>query len=462
MAEPATTRFGIQNALMQTHPASQAAFQGAMPSIPVAMRDMADRELAQSLLSSTWLIPAEEFRDDLAPGTILPAGVPHNNGLVRMITNGQYEELLRGMDVFVSDLFTQIAILRLLLQHFDIPNHPQQSAANVVEASRHHMHRTIAKSMRFHGQEPQLQLLGVEVMSHLKSDAHNSDATILYVVGCLIPVLHRNAADARVHVNCFRIVQCVATRCTAWIMVDGHNIFTLIMQSLQLHPGDHLLALVCTQLLQKFVLFIRTRDDKQQMLVCGIAGLEDVLCTALSLHLLDANVAMYGLAACTGLHKLFSVHMRQVRRLVDLAANALTMHASTGYVTPYAVAMIWCMLKPDSFTQRRPPAPQFVIIGTRIFPILLEAMRALQGQSNTLFVAKKTACNDVFQILYIACVNNHENVAAAISCGIFEFLVQAFQGLVHTGRIDAQWQGNCNKLQQTLLPAQMPPGAPPH
>jgi len=245
-------------------------------------------------------------------------------------------------------------------------------------------------------------------------------------------------------------------------MVDGHNIFTLIMQSLQLHPGDHLLNLVCTQLLQKFVLFIRTRDDKQQMLVCGISGLEDVLCTALSLHLLDANVAMYGLAACGGRHKLFSVHMRQVRRLVDLAANALTMHASTGYVTPYAIAMIWCMLKPDSFTLRRPPAPQFVIIGTRIFPILLEAMRALQGQSNTLFVAKKIACNDVFQILYIACVNNHENVAAAISCGIVEFLVQAFQGLVHTGRIDTQCQGNCNKVQQTLFPVQMPPGEPPH
>ena len=340
-----------------------------------------------------------------------------------MIRAGQYQELLTGMNVFVADLPTQVAILRLLLQHLEIPNQPEQSVANVVEASCHDMHSMITKSMRFHDQDPHLQLLGVEVMLHLKCDGQNLDAKVLYVIGCLIPVLHRHPADARVHVNCFRIAQCIATRCMPWIMVDGHNIFTVIMKSLQLHPGDHTLALVCTQLLPKFMLFIRTPDDKQQMLVCGIAELEDVLCDTLTLHLSDAKVAMYGLAVCRGLYRVFSVRMRQVRHLVDLAANALTIHASTGCVTPYAIAVIWCMLKPDSFTRRRVPVPQFVILGTQIFLILLEAMRALQGHLNMTFVATKTVCNDVLQILYITCMNKHENVAAAINCGIFNFLV---------------------------------------
>ena len=276
MAGSARTRNNILDALMQAHAlmqaqlASQAAFQGAMPLMP----DNADREHACALEQSAWLRRAEEFRDDLAPSTILSAGEPHNISLIRMITNGQYVELMRGMHEFVLDLPTQVAILRLLHQHLDIPNQPERSAANAVEASCHNMHYRIALSMRFHAQDLQLQLLGIEVMSHLKSNSSYNHTEVLYIVAALLPVLHRHPQqsswtanwhefiDARVHVNCFRITVCVTAQATTpWIMVDGHNIFTVIIQSLQLHPRDHMLTLVCTQLLQQFVLFIRTQDD---------------------------------------------------------------------------------------------------------------------------------------------------------------------------------------------------------
>jgi len=102
------------------------------------------------------------------------------------------------------------------------------------------------------------------------------------------------------------------------------------------------------------------------------------------------------------------------------------------------------------------------MLGTRIFPIFLLAMRALQGHPNMSFVAKKTICNDVLKILHITCVNSPENVTAAISCGIVDFLVQAFQGLSHTERIDTVWQCNRNQLEEVLFSAQMPLGAPPH
>ena len=454
MAE--ATRSGIQDASMQTRLASQAAFQDAVPLMPFSVRNDADRDLARSIRQSAWLTRAEEFRDDLAPGTILSAGEPHNNGLVRMITGGQYMELMTGMNDFVLDLPTQVAVLRLLQQHLDIPNQPEQSAANAVEASRHNMHTRIAQSMRCHAQDLQLPLLGVEVMSLLKSDGCYSHASILYIVATLIHVLKRHPQDARLHVDCFRITQSITAHSTTpWIMVDGQNMFTVIVQSLQLHPGDHMLALVCTQLLHRFVTFIRTQRDKEQMLICGIAGVEDVLCTALTSHLLEAKVAMHGLAACRCLHKLFSMRMRQLHRLIDLAANALSIHASTGYVTPYAVGVLFCTLKPASFT-RRTPAARFKCLGALMFPILLGAMRALRGHSHMTFVSKKIVCTEVFQILYISCVNNHENVAAAISCGIVEFLMQAFQGLVLTERIDMQWHLHRSRLEQSLLSAQMP------
>jgi len=195
------------------------------------------------------------------------------------------------------------------------------------------------------------------------------------------------------------------------------------------------------------------------MRICGITGLEDVLCTTLTLHLFDAKVAMYGLAACHALQKLFSVRMCQLRRLMELAANALNMHASTGYVTPHAVAMIYYIIKPLGFTRRAAPSP-FACLHAQIFLILFGAMRVLQGYPHITFVAKKTVCTQVFEILYLACVNNHENAAAIIRCGIVEFLVQAFQGLVRIHRMTSQWDHHREKLEQTLLSAQIPGGAP--
>jgi len=59
-------------------------------------------------------------------------------------------------------------------------------------------------------------------------------------------------------------------------------------------------------------------------------------------------------------------------------------------------------------------------------------------------------------------VNSPENVTAAISCGIVDFLVQTFQGLSHTERIDTLWQCNRNQLEQVLFSAQMLLVAPPH
>jgi len=468
MADWTTTRSGIQGALMQTQPASQAGFQDAMPPMTGnAQREELDRSLRRAARS----IQAEEFRDDLAPGTILPPGEPHNNGLVRMITDGQYVELIQGMRDFVLDLQTQVSILQLLQRHFDIPNQPEQSAANVAEASGHNLHSSIAQAMRFHVGDMQLQLLGIEVMSHLRSDRPFTHTSVLYIVGALIPVLHspppqssRTAdwhafTDVNVHVNCFRIIECVTMHgTTPWIAVDGHNIFTVITQSLQRHPREHMLALVCTQLLQRFVPFIRTQDDQAQMLICGTAGQEDVLCVALTLYLFDASVAMYWLAACHGLQRLSFVRMCQLPRLMDLAVNALNMHAAVGYVTPHAVAMICLIVKPIGIGRRAAPLT-FACLGAPTFPILFGAMRVLQQHPHIVFAAKKTVCTQVYQILCWACENNRENADAVVRCGIAVFLAQAFQGQVRIERANSQWECYRDKLQRILFTVQTAAGA---
>jgi len=398
-----------------------------------------EREIESSMHSSGWRLAStdalavcgKEFCDGVPRGCILLPGEIHNMGLFQMIQRGSYQELKEGMQTFLLDDKTQDAILQFMRNATELTEYvsdrsKQISNANV--ATQHRMHVMIAQSVRYHPNNAYIMQNGLAVLSCLGPAAMPHDQ-VLYIVATLIPLMHENAADPKLQLQCLQTINILTNNeaPTPWIMIGDKNMLNIVMQSMDAHADNTMLAVTGMTVLARFMDFVSVTRDRLEMDPSQVDRLESFLCTVIALYSEHEQVIGFCTGALECLYIKFRSNAWQHERVLHLTLKIMTTFPGVFSITKNSVGLILAMLPafegplPDKFARSSVDAAQ-------VLPTIVRSMMLMREGNDLHQQQQCEMCTVVFRIITRICRNSPENKGVVNSMTLVQDLVNRFAG----------------------------------